>query len=75
MGQFPLVISENFHQLQFASQLERIQGFRRKKMKVQLVFFAFLAVIFAQSDVEIDEEIQRWEDYKVRTFCFAGNHR
>lgn len=35
-------------------------------MKVQLIFFAFFVQVFTQSDLEIGEEIQKWEDYKVR---------
>lgn len=35
-------------------------------MKVLLIFVAFFAGVFSQSDLEIEEEIQRWEDYKVR---------
>jgi hypothetical protein len=35
-------------------------------MKIRVIFFTLFIGVFTQNELEIGEEIQRWEDYKVR---------
>lgn len=35
-------------------------------MKVFIAFLVLFVTVLANKDVEVEEEIQKWEDYKVR---------
>lgn len=64
MGQLALLSVEHSSVIDYISTWT---DSRIWKMKAKLIFIAFLVEVFTQNGLEIGEEIQKWEEYKVRT--------